>query len=532
MAQQSGGQPAIVLKEGTERTTGREARRINILVARIIAEALKTTLGPKGMDKMLVDSIGDAVITNDGATILKKMDIEHPVGKMMVDIAKTQEDEAGDGTTTAVVITGELLKCAEDLLEQDVHPTIIASGYRLAAEKAKKILDDMSHEISIEDIDSLKNVAVMAMTGKVAEKVKNDLSELIVKAVETIAEEDNGKVIIDVDNIKIEKKEGGSIKDTELIQGVVIDKERVHPGMPTKISNAKIALLNAPIEIEKTEVNAKINITDPSQLQAFINEEERMIKTMVEQIKESGATVLFCQKGIDDLAQHYLAKEGIFAVRRVKKGDIEKLSRATGATIVTNLEDISEKDLGYAGIVKEMKIGDDGMVFTKECKKPKAVTILVRGGTKHIVDEIERVIDDSLGVVISAIRYRKVIAGAGASEVETARGIREYAKSIGGREQLAIEAFADALEVIPRALAENAGLDPIDTLVELRTKHEENRDIGYNVMTKRLENVIESGLITPTNVKIQAIDSASEVAVMILRIDDVIAASSLGKGGA
>ena len=530
MAQQPGGQ--TVMKEGTERILGREARRINILVARIIAEALKTTLGPRGMDKMLVDSIGDVVITNDGATILKKMDIEHPVGKMMVDIAKTQEDEVGDGTTTAVVITGELLKRAENLLDQNVHPTVIASGYRLAAEKAKEILDDMSHEISIVDIDSLKNVAIMAMTGKGAEKAKDYLSELIVKAVETIAEEENGKVIIDVDNIKIEKKEGGGIENTELIQGVVIDKERVHPGMPTKVNNAKVALLNAPLEIEKTEVNAKINITEPSQLQAFINEEERMLKTMVEQIKESCATVLFCQKGIDDLAQHYLSKEGILAVQRVKKSDIEKLARATGATIVTNLVDISEKDLGYAGMVEEVKIGDDEMVFVRECKEPKAVTILVRGGTEHIVDEVERVIDDSLGVVISAIIYRKVIAGAGASEVETARVLRDYAKSVGGREQLAIEAFADAMEVIPKALAENAGLDPIDVLVELRTKHEENRDIGYNVMTKRLENMIEAGLITPTNVKTQAIDSASEVAVMILRIDDVIAASGLGKGGA
>ncbi len=526
MAQQPGGQ--TVMKEGTERILGREARRINILVARIIAEALKTTLGPRGMDKMLVDSMGDVVITNDGATILKKMDIEHPVGKMMVDIAKTQEDEVGDGTTTAVVITGELLKCAENLLEQNVHPTIIASGYRLAAEKAKEILDDMSHEISIEDIDSLKNVAIMAMTGKGAEKAKEQLAEIVVEAAIDIAE----NTTVNKDLIKIIKKEGGGIEDTELIQGVVIDKERVHPGMPTKISNAKIALLNAPLEIEKTEVDAKINITDPSQLQAFINEEERMLKTMVEQIKESGANVLFCQKGIDDLAQHYLAKEGIFAVRRVKKSDIEKLARATGATIVTNLVDISEKDIGYAGIVEEMKIGDDEMVFVRECKEPKAVTILVRGGTEHIVDEVERAIDDSMGVVISAIRYRKVIAGAGASEVETARVLREYAKSIGGREQLAIEAFADAMEVIPRALAENAGLDPIDTLVELRTKHEENRDIGYNVMTKKLENMIEAGLITPTNVKTQAIDSASEVAVMILRIDDVIAASSPGKGDA
>ncbi len=530
MAQQPGGQ--TVMKEGTERILGREARRINILVARIIAEALKTTLGPRGMDKMLVDSIGDVVITNDGATILKKMDIEHPVGKMMVDIAKTQEDEVGDGTTTAVVITGELLKRAENLLDQNVHPTVIASGYRLAAEKAKEILDDMSHEISIVDIDSLKNVAIMAMTGKGAEKAKDYLSELIVKAVETIAEEENGKVIIDVDNIKIEKKEGGGIENTELIQGVVIDKERVHPGMPTKVNNAKVALLNAPLEIEKTEFDAEIRITEPSQLQAFINEEERMIKTMVEQIKESGATVLFCQKGIDDLAQHYLSKERILAVRRVKKSDIEKLSRATGATIVTNLEDISEKDLGYAGMVEEVKIGDDEMVFVRECKEPKAVTILVRGGTEHIVDEVERALEDCLGVVPAAMKDGKIVAGGGAPEIETAKELRDYAKSVGGREQLAIEAFADAMEVIPKALAENAGLDPIDTLVDLRSKHEEKGGevYGLDVYSGKATDMFRNGIVEPLRVKTQAIDSASEVAVMILRIDDVIAAKNLGGG--
>ncbi|HDL16097.1 MAG TPA: thermosome subunit [Euryarchaeota archaeon] len=532
MAAQLGGQPVYVISDKSTRTSGRDAQRTNILAARIIAEAVKTTLGPRGMDKMLVDSIGDVVVTNDGVTILKEMDIEHPAAKMVVEIAKTQEDEVGDGTTTAVVIAGELLKRAEDLLEQDVHPTIIASGYRLAAEKAKEILTNIAKEISKDDEELLIKVATTSMTGKGAEKAKDYLSELIVKAVETIAEEENGKVIIDVDNIKIEKKEGGGIENTELIQGVVIDKERVHPGMPTKVNNAKVALLNAPLEIEKTEFDAEIRITEPSQLQAFINEEERMIKTMVEQIKESGATVLFCQKGIDDLAQHYLSKERILAVRRVKKSDIEKLSRATGATIVTNLEDISEKDLGYAGMVEEVKIGDDEMVFVRECKEPKAVTILVRGGTEHIVDEVERALEDCLGVVPAAMKDGKIVAGGGAPEIETAKELRDYAKSVGGREQLAIEAFADAMEVIPKALAENAGLDPIDTLVDLRSKHEEKGGevYGLDVYSGKATDMFRNGIVEPLRVKTQAIDSASEVAVMILRIDDVIAAKNLGGG--
>ncbi len=532
MAAQLGGQPVYVISDKSTRTSGRDAQRTNILAARIIAEAVKTTLGPRGMDKMLVDSIGDVVVTNDGVTILKEMDIEHPAAKMVVEIAKTQEDEVGDGTTTAVVIAGELLKRAEDLLEQDVHPTIIASGYRLAAEKAKEILTNISKEISKDDEELLIKVATTSMTGKGAEKAKDYLSELIVKAVETIAEEENGKVTIDVDNIKIEKKEGGGIENTELIQGVVIDKERVHPGMPTKVNNAKIALLNAPLEIEKTEFDAEIRITEPSQLQAFINEEERMIKTMVGQIKASSATVLFCQKGIDDLAQHYLAKDGILAVRRVKKSDVEKLSRATGATIVTNLEDISEKDLGYAGIVEETKIGNDEMVFVRECKEPKAVTILVRGGTEHIVDEVERALEDCLGVVPAAMKDGKIVAGGGAPEIETAKELRDYAKSVGGREQLAIEAFADALEVIPKALAENAGLDPIDTLVDLRSKHEgkDGEVYGLDVYSGKATDMFREGIVEPLRVKTQAIDSASEVAVMILRIDDVIAAKNLGGG--
>ena len=520
-----GGQPVLILKEGTQRLRGGEARRTNIMVARVIAEALRTTLGPKGMDKMLVDSLGDITITNDGVTILKEMDIEHPVGKMIVEIAKTQENEVGDGTTTAVVLAGELLKRAEELLDQEVHAAIIAKGYRMAAEKAKQILNEMAHEISPDDVEMLKKVAVMAMTGKGAEKAKEHLASIVVEAVQRVREDN----VVDRDLIKIEKKAGGGIEDTKLVNGIVLDKERVHPGMPRLVRDAKIALIKAALEVKKTEVDAKINITAPDQLQAFMEEEERMLRGVVEKIKASGANVVFCQKGIDDLAQHYLAKEGIFAVRRVKQSDMKKLARATGAKIVTSLEDLSEKDLGYAGIVEEVKIGDDELIEVRECRDPKAVTILVRGGSEHVVNEAERAIEDAIGVVSAAIRCGKVVAGAGAPEVEVAKKLREYAVTVGGREQLAIEAFADALESIPRALAENAGLDPIDVLVELRKAHEESPDYGYDVTRNELTNTYEAGLITPVNVKTQAVSSASEVAVMILRIDDVIAASKLEK---
>ncbi|NOZ59900.1 MAG: thermosome subunit [Euryarchaeota archaeon] len=520
-----GGQPVLILKEGTQRTRGSEARRTNIMVARIIAETLRTTLGPRGMDKMLVDSLGDITITNDGVTILKEMDIEHPVGKMIVEVAKTQESEVGDGTTTAVVLAGELLKQAEELLDQEVHATIIARGYRLAAEKAREILNEMAHEISPEDEEMLRKVAVMAMTGKGAEKAKEHLAEIVVEAVQRVREGNE----VDRDLIKIEKKAGGGIEDTELINGIVIDKERVHPGMPRSVKDARIALIKSALEVRKTEVDAKINITDPNQLQAFIDEEERMLRSMVEKIKASGANVVLCQKGIDDLAQHYLAKEGIFAVRRVKQSDMKKLARATGARVVTSLDDLSEKDLGYAGIVEEVKIGDDEMVFVRECRDPKSVTILIRGGSEHVVNEAERAIEDAIGVVAAALRCGKVVAGAGAPEVEVARKLREYAVTVGGREQLAIEAFADAVEAIPRALAENAGLDPIDVLVELRKAHEESPDYGYDVITSELKDTFSAGLITPVNVKTQAISSASEVAVMILRIDDIIAAGKLEK---
>ncbi len=526
MAAQMGGQPILILSDKTQRTIGRDAQRTNILAARIIAESVKTTLGPRGMDKMLVDSLGDVVITNDGVTILKEMDVEHPAAKMMVEVAKTQDDEVGDGTTTAVVLAGELLKRAEDLLEQDVHPTIIAGGYRLAADKAQEILDKVATPISVNNETILKKVATTAMTGKGAEKAKEYLADLVVKAVNAVAETGEGKINIDTDHIKIEKKEGGGIEDTELIQGVIIDKERVHTAMPKRVEKAKIALINSAMEVKETEIDAEIRITDPNQLKAFIDEEEKMLKDMVDKIKNSGANVLLTQKGIDDLAQHYLAKSGIFAVRRVKKSDMEKLSRATGASIVTNIEDLSGNDLGYAGVVEEVKIGDDEMIYVKECKDPKSVSILVRGGTEHIVDEVERALEDCLGVVPAALRDKKVLAGGGAPEIEVAKQLRVYAKSVGGREQLAIEAFADSMEVIPRALAENAGLDPIDVIVDLRAKHEKDGvRMGIDVYNGKVKDMYEAGVIEPLRVKTQAIDSASEVAVMVLRIDDVIAAS-------
>ena len=531
MIADAGGQPVLIVSEGTRRTRGRDAQRTNIMVARVIAEAVKSTLGPRGMDKMLVDTIGDVVVTNDGATILKEMDVEHPTAKMMVEVAKTQENEVGDGTTTAVVLAGELLKNAEELLEQEVHPTIIASGYRMAAEKAQEILQEIAESIDVENDELLKKIAMTAMTGKGAEMAKEYLAELIVKAVRAVAEKENGAYVIDPDDVKLEKKEGGAVEDTELVNGIVVDKERVHPGMPRRVKDAKIALINSALEIKKTEVDAKIDILSPEQMQAFMDEEERMLREMVERIKASGANVLFCQKGIDDLAQHYLAKEGIFAVRRVKKSDMEKLARATGATIVTNISELSEKDLGYAGVVEEVKIGEDEMVFVRECRDPKSVTILIRGGSEHVVNEAERAVEDAIGVVCAAVKCGRILAGAGAPEVEAAKRLREYAVSVGGREQLAIEAFADALEAIPRALAENAGMDPIDVLVELRSAHEKGPEYGYDVLTGRITDAYSAGLVTPLSVKTQAISSATEAAVMILRIDDIIAASKLEKGG-
>ncbi|MBW9222525.1 TCP-1/cpn60 chaperonin family protein [Methanothermococcus sp. SCGC AD-155-C09] len=525
-------QPVVVLPENVKRYMGKEAQRINILAGRIIAETVRSTLGPKGMDKMLVDDLGDIVVTNDGVTILKEMSVEHPAAKMLIEVAKTQEKEVGDGTTTAVVIAGELLRKAEELLDQNVHPTIVIKGYHLALAKVQEVLKDMAMEVNPDDKEMLKKIAMTSITGKGAEKAKEALGNIIVDAVTTVVDE-NGKV--DKDLIKIEKKEGASVDETELIKGVLIDKERVNPQMPKKVENAKIALLNCPIEVKETETDAKISITDPAKMMEFIEQEEKMIKDMVDSIKASGANVVFCQKGIDDLAQHYLAKAGILAVRRVKKSDMEKLAKATGATIVTNIKDLSESDLGEAGVVSEEKVAGDSMIFVKECKHPKAVTILVRGTTEHIVDEVARAIEDAIGVVACTIEDGKIVAGGGAAEIELAMRLRDYADTVSGREQLAVRGFADALEVIPRTLAENAGLDAIEMIVNLRAKHanEGSSTYGLNVFTGEVEDMKENGVVEPLRVKTQAIQSATESAEMLLRIDDVIAAEKLsgGSGG-
>jgi len=529
---QIGGQPVLILPEGTLRTKGRSAQENNIAAAKAVADAVRTTLGPKGMDKMLVDSIGDIVITNDGVTILDEMEIEHPAAKMMVEVAKTQNEEVGDGTTTAVIIAGELLKKAGELLEQEVHPTVIIRGFNLAKERALKAMEKISKPIALDDADELKKIAKTSMSGKSAYAYGDKMAELVVKAVRQVAEKKDGKVVVDTENIMRVKKHGGSSEDTELIDGIVIDKEVVHPGMPKTIKNAKIALLDAALEVKETETDAQIQITDPARLQEFIEQEEKMLKNMVEKVAASGANVVLCQKGIDDVAQHYLAKKGVLADRRVKKSDMEKLAKATGTRIVTNLNDLRKEDLGFAGLVEEVKIGDEQMTFIRKCKNPKAVSILVRGGTEHVVDEIDRAIEDAIGALASAIEVGKIVAGGGAPEAEAARELRKLSEGFSGREQLAVNAFADALEVIPRSLAESGGLDPIDTLVALRAAHEQNKvETGVNVLEGGISDMIKLGVIEPLKVKTQAINSASDAAVMILRIDDIISASKLEKGG-
>ncbi|MBC2699486.1 MAG: thermosome subunit [ANME-2 cluster archaeon] len=531
MAAQLGGQPIFILREGTERSKGREAQNNNIMAAKAVANAVRTTLGPKGMDKMLVDGLGDVVITNDGVTILREMDIEHPAAKMVVEVAKTQDDEVGDGTTTAAVLAGELLKVAEDLLDQNVHSTIIASGYRLAADKASEILKTIERTVTEDDEDLLFKISETAMTGKGAESSKDKLSKLVVKAVKSIVEVEGGKKVVDIDNIKVEKKVGGSIEDSELIEGMVIDKERVHPNMPKVVKDAKIAMISEPVEFKKTEVDAEINITSPDQLQLFLDQEEKMLKNMVDKIINSGANVVVCQKGIDDMAQHYMSKAGILAVRRVKKSDMEKLSRASGGVVVTNIDEISESDLGYAGLAEEKKTGGDSMLFITGCKNPKAVSIVIRGGTEHVVDSLERALEDALRVVGVTIEDEKLVAGGGSPEVELSLRLSEYAATLKGREQLAVTQFANALEVIPRTLAENAGLDPIDMMVELKSQHEKgNKNAGLDVYTGDVIDMMEKGVVEPLRVKTQAINSATESAVMILRIDDVIASTGGGEG--
>lgn len=526
MAGQMAGQPIFILRDGSQRTKGREAQSNNIMAAKAVAEAVRTTLGPKGMDKMLVDGMGDVVITNDGATILREMDIEHPAAKMIVEVAKTQDSEVGDGTTTAAVVAGELLKKAEELIDQDVHPTLIASGYRMASEKAGEILDTIAKNVTIDDRELLINIAGTAMTGKGAEASKEVLSNIAVSAVTSIV--DKGDVnTVEMDNIKVEKKTGASIEKSELIEGMIIDKERVHTNMPNKIKNAKIALLTSAIELKETEVDAEISITSPDQLQSFLDQEEKMLKDLVNKVVDSGANVVFCQKGIDDMAQHFLAKAGVFAIRRVKKSDMEKLARATGGTLITNFDEIADSDLGIAKLVEERKVGGDNMTFITGCDNPKAVSILLRGGTEHVIDSIERALNDALRVVGVAIEDEKLVAGGGSPEVEVALRLQEYAATLSGREQLAVKAFAEALEVIPRTLAENAGLDPIDMLMDLRAQHEKGvKTAGLNVYTGEVIDMWEAGVVEPLRVKTQAINAAAESAVMILRIDDIIASTS------
>ncbi|MBW2996932.1 TCP-1/cpn60 chaperonin family protein [Candidatus Woesearchaeota archaeon] len=524
-------QPIFILPEGTQRSTGRTAQRNNIMAAKLVAETVRTTLGPKGMDKMLVDSLNDVTITNDGVTILEEMQIEHPAAKMIVEVAKTQDDEVGDGTTTAVVIAGELLKKAEDLLEQDIHPTVITKGYRMAAEKAQKILLNAAEPVSMKDTATLKNVAMTAMIGKSAESAKELLADITFNAVKNVAEEYDGEIFIDDEDIKIEKKVGGRVEDTELVKGIVLDKEKVHSAMPRTVNEARIALVDSALEIKNTEIDAKIQITDPAQLQSFLDMEEKMLKDMVAKLESAGANVVFCQKGIDDLAQHYLSKKGIYACRRVKKSDMEKLAKATKASIVTNLDDLSAKDLGKAGMVEEAKVGDEEMTFVRQCRNPKSVTILVKGGTEHVIDEVKRAIDDAVGGVVAALKSGKVVAGAASTEVELSKAVRKFADSLSGREQLAVLAFADAMDIIPRTLAENAGLDPIDVLTELKAAHDKNRKwAGINVFTGKVMDAWAAGVIEPLKIKTQAISSASEVAIMILRIDDVIAGGPGGEG--
>ena len=523
-----GQQPIIVLREGTKRETGKGAQSNNIMAARAISDSVKSTLGPKGMDKMLVDSMGDVVITNDGATILKEIDVEHPAAKMIVEVAKSQDEECGDGTTSAVVLTGELLKYAGELLEQNIHPTVICGGYKLASQKAVETLNKLAINIKPGDKKTLKNIAMTSMASKGASSEKDTLADVVVEAVINIAEKVGSKTVVDLDNIQIQKKQGGGIANTEIIEGIILDKERVHEGMPKHVKNAKIALVNAAIEVKKTEVDARIQIQDPTQLQAFLDEEEGMLKKMVDKIKKSGANVLICQKGIDDIAQHYLAKEGIFSVRRAKKSDMEKLSKATGAKVVANLDGLTSKDLGHAGNVEEKKIGDDKMTFVTDCKNPKAVSLLIRGTTEHVVDELERGLHDALSVVKVAIEDGKMTAGGGSVAIAIAMSLRDYAPSIGGREQMAIEAFANAIEVIPKTLSENAGLDPIDMMLEIRSAHKKGKKYaGINVLAGKVDDMFKNNVIEPLRVSKQEIEASSEAATMILRIDDIIAS----KGG-
>lgn len=522
------GTPVLILREGASRSRGREAQHGNIMAARIVAEAVKTSLGPKGMDKMLVDSFGDVTITSDGRTVLDEMDIQHPAAKMMVEVAKTQDDEVGDGTTTAVIIAGELLGKAEDLIEKNVHPTVIIDGYRKAADKALETLEKIAIPVDPTDKISIEKVAMTSMASKLVAESREYLAKLTSSAVLKIAEKVGDKFKVDIDNIKVEKKPGEALTDTKLIEGVVLDKEVVHSGMQKRVEKAKIALLDASLEIEKTEFDAKINIESPEQMDAFLKQEENMIKEMVEKLAAKGVNVILCQKGIDDLAQHFLARKNILAVRRIKQSDMEKLAKATGGKIITSLDDMTEKDFGYAQVVEERKIGNDKMTFIEGCKNPRAVTILIRGGTERIVDEAERSLHDALCVARDVVEEPKIMAGGSAPEMEVAKVLKEYAETLPGREQLAVICFAEALEAIPTTLAENAGLDPIDIISELRARHEKGETwAGVEVHTGKVENMKETDVFEPIAVKKQIIKSCTEAASMLLKIDDIIAAGKM-----
>lgn len=518
--------PFVLMPEDIQRIMGKDAQRNNILAARMVSEMIKTTLGPKGMDKMLVSPTNDIVVTNDGVTILEEMQIEHPAAKMMVDIAKTQDMEVGDGTTTVVMIAGKLLENAEKLLDQKIHPTIIAKGYKIAAEKCQEILNEIAIRISPEDDMILKQVAMTAMTGKGAEGSKEKFADIIVKAIRQIKTGNK----VDLNDIKIEKSRGEGISDTELISGIVMEKERVSPDMPSVIHNARIVLVDFPIELKNPEIDTKISVSSPEQLQGFLNQEERGIREMVNKLKQTNANVVFCQKGIDDFAQYLLSKAGVYACRRVARSDMEKLAKATGGKIVSNINELSPSELGSAEIVEEIRHGNDSFTYIRGCRNPKALTILIHGGTSHVIDEIERALKDGLGVVASSLKTGLIVPGGGAIEIELARRLRHFGQTLAGREQLAIEEFASALEFIPVTLAENAGMDPIDILTELKAKHDAgDRNAGLNLFNNKIENVLNAKIIEPYKIKTQAINSASEVANMILRIDDVIASSG-GKG--
>jgi thermosome len=525
----AGGVPVLILKEGATQTKGRDAQKNNITAAKLIAEVVASSLGPRGMDKMLVDSLGDVTITNDGATILKEIDVQHPAAKMMVEISKATDNEVGDGTTSVVVLAGALIEKAEELISKDVHPTIIVDGYRKSAIKAIEILSNLAQKIDGGDKSQLIRIARTSMQTKLVSKESNELAEIVVNAALQVSEKFDSQYKVDIEDVKVEKKAGGSLKDTKLIKGIVFDKEVVHGGMPKRVEKAKIALINSALEIEKTEFDAKINISSPDQMKMFLEEENKMLMTMVDKITKSGANVVICQKGIDDIAQHYMAKANILAVRRVKESDMTKLSRATGARIVSNLDDLSSKDLGLADLVEERKVETDKWVFVEGCRHPKSVTILIRGGSQRVVDEAERSIHDALMVSKDVLERPAIVAGGGSPESYTAGKLREWSNSLSGREQLAAEKFAESLEVIPLRLAENAGMDPIDTLTELRSKQlKGSKWSGIDVRNGKVTDMSKLDIVEPLSVKEQIIKSATEVASMILRIDDVIASSKSG----